>query len=230
MANKFDVRVLINNLNNDWVDVLLDIVSRYEDDINEQLDKEMKTFQDILEVLPPQDSILNAFKYCPLDDVKVVIVGQDCYPTKGHAMGICFSVPITEKCPPSLRNIFKELEHEYHVKRNDTDLTDWAKQGVLMLNTALTVRQGCAGSHIKIWKGFTTDVIKFLASNGKNLCYILWGEHAISFKQYIDETRNCVLTHSHPSPLSRRPFIGCNHFQLCNNYLASIEKIPIKWV
>lgn len=226
----FNVSSLIDKVENDWKEILRQIIKPYQDKIDTFITTELDTYEGLREILPSQELVFRAFCECPFREVKVVIIGQDCYPTKGDAMGLCFSVPNGTRCPPSLRNIFKEIHHEYNEQRKDTDLNDWAKQGVLLLNTALTVREGSPGSHIKTWKDFTRDIVKYIAQNKSNVCYILWGEHAISFKQYLDENHNCVLTHSHPSPLSRRPFVGCNHFKLCNEYLNLHGMTEIKWV
>jgi uracil-DNA glycosylase len=230
MSSQFNVTSLIDNVSNDWKDILRDIVEPYRKAIDSFMTTEYQTYEGLRDVLPCQDFIFRAFSECSFRDVKVVIIGQDCYPTKGDAMGMCFSVPNGTRCPPSLRNIFKEIQHEYNVQRKETDLSDWAKQGVLLLNTALTVREGAPGSHLKTWKDFTRDVVKYIAKTKTHVCYILWGEHAISFKQHVDETQNCILTHSHPSPLSRRPFVGCNHFKLSNEYLSRQGFTEIQWV
>lgn len=226
----FDIQQLIVELDTDWKGVLSDVAIPHNKFINENINIEISKFNDMLDILPPRNMILDAFNHFDVNDLKVVILGQDVYPTKGDGIGLCFSVSKTTRCPPSLRNIFKELEAEYGVKRNNVDLIDWANQGVLMLNTALTVREGCAGSHIKIWKKFTEDIIHNIANNHKNIVYLLWGNHAISYSTFIDSENNCILTHSHPSPLARKSFIGNNHFKLCNDYLNKIGKDQIKWV
>ncbi len=226
----FEIKNIINDLTTDWKDILLKLVIPYEKIINESLNKEIEDYNEMLEILPPRERIFNAFNRFNMNDLKVVIIGQDVYPTKGDGMGLCFSVPRTNKCPPSLRNIFKELESEYSIKRTNFDLSDWADQGILMLNTALTVREGCAGSHIKIWKNFTRDIIEYISQNFDNIVYLLWGEHAISYSNLINDEKNCILTHSHPSPLARKPFVGCNHFKLCNIALQKFNKEEIQWV
>ena len=226
----FDIVALVRALNTDWKDVLLHVAERHAPHINSEMNKEIDEFSGILSMLPRRDLTLHAFNQFNVDDLKVVILGQDVYPTAGDGMGLCFSVAHGKRCPPSLRNIFKEIENEYGVQRKETDLTDWAQQGVLMLNTALTVREGSPGKHIKIWKDFTTDIIKHIADHHRNLVYMLWGEHAISYSKYITLEHNCILTHSHPSPLSRRPFTGCGHFKACNEALESYGKSRIIWV
>lgn len=226
----FDIKQCVNSLETGWHSILSKLSDPYVEDINAFVNKEIKEFEGVADVLPPTNLILNAFSKCDLAEIKAVIIGQDCYPTKGDAMGLCFSVPNGVRCPPSLRNIFKELDNEYSVLRTSTDLTDWAEQGVLMLNTALTVRQGCPGSHIKAWKCFTRDVVKYVSENTQHVCWMLWGEHAISFIPCINTSIHHVLIHSHPSPLSRKSFVGCGHFKECNKFLESVNKKPIKWV
>ena len=177
-----------------------------------------------MEIYPPQNLILSAFNQFDTQDLKVIIVGQDTYINKGEAMGLCFSVPNGIKTPPSLRNILKEIKD-----RTNPDLTDIAKQGVLMLNRALTVREGQSMSHMAIWAAFTEDIIKYIANKYSGIVYMLWGNPAKELAKHLDMSKNLVLTHSHPSPLSRRPFIGNNHFVLCNEYLLSHNKTPIAW-
>jgi len=222
-----DLSQLINNINTDWKCVLNEVSTKNLEKINKNLNEE---YEGVVEIFPPKNLILDAFNHFNFDELKVVIIGQDCYPSKGNAMGLCFSVPDGFKCPASLRNIFKELEQEYGIKRDNPNLLDWAQQGVLLLNTALTVREGAAGSHIKIWKDFTKDIIRFIAKK-ENICFMLWGEHAISYKEFMDVNKNhYILTHSHPSPLARKTFMGNNHFKLCNEFLESVNKTKIKWV
>lgn len=213
---------LINNIKTDWKNILLKFSININNDI---IVEEYFNYT----IFPPQNLILSAFDYFNIIDTKVVIIGQDVYPNLGNAMGLCFSVHSNVKCPASLRNIFKELENEYGIKRTNPNLCDWAQQGVLMLNTALTVRDGEPGSHIKIWKEFTKDIIKYIVENTKNVCFLLWGEYAISYKKLITND-HYILTHSHPSPLSRKQFVGNNHFKLCNEYLKKYNKQHIKWI
>jgi uracil-DNA glycosylase len=204
-----------------WSRVLLNLWENHKNEIEGILDDET--------TLPKNEDIFKAFTFFKEEDLKVVILGQDVYQNEGLANGLCFSVPNGYKIPPSLRNIFKELERTYGIKRTDTDLSDWARQGVLLLNTALTVKMNISGSHTKQWKNFTRDLIKYIGSF-EHIVFILWGNHAQSFIEYIDIDKNLVLTHTHPSPLSRKPFMGNNHFQLCNDYLEKTHKYSIKWV
>jgi uracil-DNA glycosylase len=189
-------------------------------------------------VLPSKEMIFNAFKHFNVEDLKVVIIGQDCYYSRARngqvlANGLCFSVSEEcQVCPPSLKTIFKELQHEYGGElRQRTDLNDWAAQGALLLNCALTVREGKAGSHMKLWKGFTESVIKHIATTNEGIVYILWGEWAKAYAKYVDRNKNLVLECRHPSGLaaSKGPFVGNNHFKMTNDYLVSLGKQGIIW-
>jgi uracil-DNA glycosylase len=173
-------------------------------------------------VYPPGNLIFNAFEQCKWDDLKVVIIGQDPYHGPGQANGMCFSVNPGIPYPPSLRNIFKEIVREYGNEiPMDGDLTRWAKQGVLLLNATLTVRDGEAASHQgKGWEVFTDNVIKTINKKKKNIVYLLWGNFARSKKKLINEKENCILESAHPSPLSaHRGFLGNDHFIKANEYL-----------
>ncbi|MCF0202556.1 MAG: uracil-DNA glycosylase [Bacteroidaceae bacterium] len=176
---------------------------------------------------PPGSLIFNAFNLCPFTNTKVVILGQDPYHEPGQAMGLCFSVPEGVKVPPSLVNIYKELG----VEGRSGDLTAWAKQGVLLLNATLTVRQHQAGSHQRRgWETFTDAVIKHISDSKDHVVFILWGSYAISKAQLIDRQKHLVLTSVHPSPLSaHRGFFGNHHFELCNDFLSKHAITPIAW-
>ncbi len=215
-----------------WKVMLEDLWQDYGDSIQAFLDKEARDPQGMLEVMPPRRDIFRAFEMFPLDELKVVILGQDPYHRKGEANGLCFSVPEGMKIPPSLRNVFKELERGGDgglVRRTNPDLSDWARQGVLLLNTALTVREGGAGSHARVWKDFTRAVMEYIGDLD-GVVFMLWGAHAQSFEDCIDAQKNLVLKHSHPSPLSRKPFVGCGHFVRCNEYLLQKRRASIRWV
>lgn len=189
---------------------------------------EYKQFQ----VFPPGRKIFAAFDATPFDKVKVVIIGQDPYHDVGQANGMCFSVGDGVPFPPSLVNIFKEI-HDDLGKPIPTsgDLTRWARQGVLLLNSTLTVRAHSAGSHQnRGWEEFTDEVILHLASKRDNLVFILWGAYAIKKGAFIDRSRHLVLTSPHPSPLSaHRGFFGNKHFSRTNEYLVAHGKEPIDW-
>ncbi len=181
---------------------------------------------------PPASKIFNAFNSCPFSDVRVVIIGQDPYHEPGQAHGLCFSVNDGVPFPPSLQNIFKEISTEFGTPiPNSGNLERWARQGVLLLNATLTVREHQAGSHQgKGWETFTDAVIQKLAAEKSNLVFLLWGSYAISKAKLIDKTKHCVLTSPHPSPLSSyRGFFGNNHFIKANEYLRSIGAKEIQW-
>lgn len=181
---------------------------------------------------PPGKLIFNAFNLCPFDDVKVVIIGQDPYHGPGQAHGLCFSVNDGVKFPPSLQNIFKEIQSDLGIPVPVSgNLTRWAEQGVLLLNATLTVRAHQAGSHQKQgWETFTDAVIKKVAEERENIVFILWGSYAQKKGAFIDRTRHLVLSSAHPSPLSAyQGFFGNKHFSLTNAYLEQHGKTPIKW-
>lgn len=182
---------------------------------------------------PPGKLIFNAFNLCPFDKVKVVIIGQDPYHEPGQAMGLSFSVPGGIALPPSLQNIFKEIEDDLGKPRpSDGDLTRWAGQGVLLLNATLTVRAHQANSHQKLgWDNFTDAAIKALSTHREHIVYMLWGGYARSKRYLIDRQRNLVLESVHPSPLSanRGGWFGQHQFSRCNEYLRSKGKGEIDW-
>lgn len=182
-------------------------------------------------VYPSQDKIFNALNHVPFDNVKVVIIGQDPYHEPGQAMGISFSVPEGVEIPPSLVNIFKEIHEDLGVEcLKSGDLTRWANQGVLLLNTVLTVRRGQAGSHAnKGWEILTGEIIKMLGAREKPIVFLLWGSYAQSFAPFI-HSQHLVLKAPHPSPLSAyRGFFGCKHFSKCNEFLIEHGQDPINW-
>ncbi len=179
-------------------------------------------------VYPPREAVFAAFNATPLKDVRCVILGQDPYHAAGQAHGLSFSVPTgMKKLPPSLRNIFKELGAE----GKSGDLSPWAKRGVLLLNTSLTVEEGKAGSHAKAgWEKFTDAALLALASERDGLAYVLWGAHAQKKAAFIDKNRNFVLETAHPSPLSAyRGFLGSKPFAKVNQYLTQQGSKPIDW-
>jgi uracil-DNA glycosylase len=182
---------------------------------------------------PPGPDIFAAFDRTPFDKVKVVILGQDPYHEPGQANGLCFSVPQGVQVPPSLMNIIKEINHDLGLRLPLTngDLTRWAEQGVLLLNSTLTVRAHQAGSHQHHgWEEFTDAAIQALNQYRQGIVFLLWGNFAISKAQFIDRTKHHVLTAPHPSPLSaHRGFFNCRHFSKCNNILISEGQVPIHW-
>lgn len=181
---------------------------------------------------PPAAQIFRAFDICPFDSVRVVIIGQDPYHEPGQAQGLCFSVGEGVQIPPSLENIYKELNRDLGKPIPASgDLTRWAEQGVLLLNATLTVEAHRAGSHQnKGWEELTDAAISALNARRNNLVFMLWGSYAQRKGQYIDRKRHLVLTAPHPSPLSAyRGFIGCGHFSAANRYLAEHGLPPIDW-
>lgn len=183
-------------------------------------------------IYPPANLIFNAFDQCSFDQVKVVILGQDPYHGPGQAHGLCFSVNDGVRFPPSLINIFKEIERDLSIPIPlSGNLERWAKQGVLLLNATLTVRATIAGSHQnKGWEQFTDAVIDKLSTEGENIVFLLWGAYAQKKGAVIDKSKHLVLEAVHPSPLSaHRGFIGCGHFGMANGYLVEKGLEAIKW-
>jgi len=181
-------------------------------------------------VFPLEEHLFAAFNYFDIKDLKVVILGQDPYHNFNQANGLAFSVD-TPKLPPSLKNIFKELKNDLDIDRTNGDLTDWAQQGVLLLNTSLTVIAHEPQSHSKIgWTDFTDDIIKYINKNCEAIIFVLWGNSAIQKTKFIDEKKHYIIKSAHPSPLSaRKGFINNNHFSKINNILIDINKQTIKW-
>jgi len=181
---------------------------------------------------PPGPEIFNAFAHTPFDKVRVVILGQDPYHGPGQAHGLCFSVRPGVPVPPSLNNIFAEIERDLGIPRPDHGcLTPWADQGVLLLNSVMTVEQGRAGAHQnKGWEGFTDAAIEALSREREGLVFLLWGAYAQRKGRLVDSGRHLVLSSVHPSPLSaHRGFIGNGHFSAANRYLESRGQAPIDW-
>lgn len=182
-------------------------------------------------IFPPGSQIFKAFELTPVGDVKVVILGQDPYHGPGQAHGLSFSVPENMPAPPSLKNIFKEIETDLGVRMSGyPNLEKWARQGVLLLNAVLTVRSGEAASHSRIgWQEFTDAVIKYISAECEGVVFMLWGSFARTKSELIDHSRHCVLEAAHPSPLARGAFFGCRHFSKANAYLTSLGRNPIDW-
>lgn len=216
------------NIGNSWDEILSgEFTSEYYLKLREFLKKEYFTKT----VFPPMGDIFNALKYTPYENVKVVILGQDPYHEKGQAEGLCFSVPKGVKAPPSLVNIFKEIKDDVGIDNQSPNLINWAKQGVLLLNTSLTVREGQANSHSnKGWEILTDNIIKKLNEREKPIVFLLWGANARSKAALIENKRHLVLCCAHPSPLSAyNGFFGCRHFSRTNEFLIKNGETPIDW-
>ncbi len=184
------------------------------------------------QVYPPGGLIFNALNLTPLSAVKVVILGQDPYHGEGQAHGLSFSVAPGVPAPPSLQNIFKELQRDLNIPLPSHGcLESWARQGVLLLNTALTVEAGQAGSHAKSgWHRFTDRVIEVINAECEYVVFLLWGAHARSKAALVDPKKHLILTSAHPSPLSAyRGFLGCGHFSRCNQFLQQMGRKPVDW-
>ena len=182
-------------------------------------------------IYPPGSQIFRAFDLTPLENLKVVILGQDPYHGPGQAHGLSFSVSAGVPAPPSLKNIFKEIESDLGIRMSGyPDLEKWARQGVLLLNAVLTVRAGQPASHSKIgWQEFTDAVIRYISDNCEGVIFLLWGNFARTKSALIDHSRHHVLEAAHPSPLARGAFFGCRHFSQTNALLAVQGKTLIDW-
>ena len=183
-------------------------------------------------IYPPRNKIFNALKTTPYGNIKVVILGQDPYHGYGQAHGLCFSVNKGVALPPSLKNIYKEMHDDLGiVQPNHGYLQSWASQGVLMLNTVLTVEEGKPNSHAKIgWQTYTDQIIKIVNTQESPIVFLLWGRNAINKAKYINQNKHLVLTSVHPSPLSAYGgFFGCKHFSKCNEFLEKNGIEPINW-
>lgn len=216
-------------LNNDWDALLSD---EFSSDYYLELREFLKTEYFSRRIYPPMNDIFNALKYTPYKDTRVVILGQDPYHGYGQAHGLCFSVKEGVKFPPSLKNIFKELESELGISEPKSgELVGWAKQGVLLLNTTLTVREGQPQSHKGHgWEILTDRIIEMLNKKNEPVVFILWGGNARSKKLLITNPNHLVLESAHPSPLSAYAgFFGCNHFIKTNEFLTSRGLTPIDW-
>ena len=215
-------------LGNSWDEILKD---EFQKDYYLKLREFLKTEYRTRTIYPDMHNIFNALKYTAYEDVKVVILGQDPYHEPGQAHGLCFSVQPGTELPASLQNIYKELKSDLGVERKDGCLTDWAGQGVLLLNSVLTVRRGAAGSHAgKGWEIFTDRVISLLNDREDPVVFLLWGNYARKKKELITDPRHYILETVHPSPLSAsRGWFGCRHFSRTNEILKKLGKGPIVW-
>ena len=217
------------SFNNNWDDILKDEFDKqYYLELREFLIKEYKSHL----IYPDKYKIFEALKLTDYEDVKIVILGQDPYHGPNQAHGLAFSVSLGVPIPPSLLNIYKELERDINFRiPNHGYLVDWSKQGVLLLNTALTVRAGMANSHRgKGWEVFTDQVIRHLSLRDKPMVFLLWGKNAAEKEALIDTSKHLVLKAPHPSPLSaHRGFLGCGHFSKANEFLIKNSIAPINW-
>jgi len=216
-------------INNNWNELFKPQFSeKYFLELQNFIEQEYKTQT----IFPPENLIFNAFNLCPFDKIKVVILGQDPYHGKNQSHGLCFSVQDNVKIPPSLRNVFKELQADLNIDSPQTgNLENWAKQGVLLLNATFTVREAQAGSHQnKGWETFSDFIIKKISDEKENVVFLLWGAYARKKNILIDENKHEILSSAHPSPLSaHRGFLGNKHFSKTNEYLTSKDIKPIIW-
>lgn len=217
------------NIGNEWDDLLKDEFEKdYYLRLRTILAKEYKS----MKIYPDMYDIFNALRYTSFSDVKAVIIGQDPYHGEGQAHGLCFSVKKGVMPPPSLKNIFKEIKDELQIEPpNHGELTDWAKQGVLLLNAVLTVREGQANSHKDIgWEIFTDKIIELLNEREKPIVFMLWGANAKKKASLVTNPIHKILSCAHPSPLSAyNGFFGCGHFAKCNEILKEMGEKPINW-
>ena len=212
-----------------WYELLKDEFEKpYFKDLEKFLNNEYSNFI----IYPSAENVFNSLNYCKFNDIKVVIIGQDPYHQPNQAHGLCFSVQDGQALPPSLKNIFKEIESDLNIKCfSSGDLRRWAVQGVLLLNTVLTVRQGQPNSHKeKGWETLTKKIISLINEKKEDIIFVLWGANARIFLPLIDTKRHVVLTAAHPSPLSAyNGFFNCKHFSKINSNLQSRGLSPINW-
>ena len=212
-----------------WYELLKDEFEKpYFKDLEKFLNNEYSNFT----IYPSAENVFNSLNYCKFNDIKVVIIGQDPYHQPNQAHGLCFSVQDGQALPPSLKNIFKEIESDLNIKCfSSGDLRRWAVQGVLLLNTVLTVRQGQPNSHKeKGWETLTKKIISLINEKKEDIIFVLWGANARIFLPLIDTKRHVVLTAAHPSPLSAyNGFFNCKHFSKINSNLQSRGLSPINW-
>ena len=219
----------INNIELSWKELLSDEFQKdYFQEISAALHLELEAQK---KIYPPKDKIFHAFDRTPFHQLKAVIIGQDPYHNPNQAMGLCFSVPKTVKRPPSLLNIYKEINRDlgYSIPSHG-DISPWADQGILLLNAILTVEEKKPGSHKKIgWQKFTDRVIEIISQEKKHVVFLLWGNFAKGKKSLIDEDKHLILESAHPSPLAGNAFQGNEHFSKCNKYLKKNGIEGIDW-
>lgn len=221
---------MVVQLESSWLSLLKD---QFDAPYFKKIKQTLLEEKELGPIYPPSSRIFAALDFCPVSKTKVIIIGQDPYHNPGQAHGLSFSVPTGVKPPPSLVNIFKELNDDLSIAiPQNGNLESWAKQGVLLLNASLTVRAHQAGSHSKIgWQQFTNTIIERLSAQKENLVFLLWGSHAVQKKSLITANRgHLILEAPHPSPLSAyRGFLGCKHFSRTNTYLGSKGLSEINW-
>lgn len=194
--------------------------------LNQELCRQYQT----VPVIPPQEWIFRAFSYFPPEQTRVVLLGQDPYPTMGEAQGLSFSVPDQHTLPPTLHNIFTELQQDVQVTRCSGDLQDWARQGVLLLNCSLTTKVNRSKSHEALWQAFTQYTVEQLSQRNAHIVFFLWGKSAQEVERFIDASKHTILKAPHPSPYSvQTGFFGCRHFSQCNRALQQHQQTPIQW-
>lgn len=225
-----------NKPNNKTIDIETSWYIALQDEFGKEYFTQLRAFlreekNKGLRIFPPGKQIFSAFNYTPFDKVKVVIIGQDPYHGEGQANGLCFSVADGIKQPPSLQNIFKELNVDVGMEKPTTgNLEPWAKQGVFLLNAILTVRANEPASHSKAgWQQFTDAVISTISKKREGVVFLLWGNFAKQKAQLIDSTKHHILTAAHPSPLAGGAFFGCKHFSATNNILMQHGLSSINW-
>lgn len=226
----------LQNINTDWKEIITKILNSEKlGSIEEKLSEEYQNFEGLSEIYPKKELIFNAFNYFNFKDLKVVIIGQDPYHQPNQANGLCFSVNDNIKIPPSLKNIFKEIYSNYNLELpnlTNGNLEYLAKQGVLLLNNTLTVRQSSPNSHLQIWKGFSNEIINYILQNNENIVFLLWGNNAKKILKNKDIKNNYILEANHPSPLSANKggWFGNQHFTKTNEILEKCNKEKITWI
>ncbi|HEB9428173.1 TPA: uracil-DNA glycosylase [Campylobacter coli] len=226
---KITINIEDIKINDDWKEFL-------KDEFNKNYFLEIKkryiqALNNNAIIYPPANLTFNAFNLTPLDRLKIVLLGQDPYHQPNQAMGLSFSVPYGVKIPPSLLNIYKELKTDLNIEPSKSgDLSSWAKQGILLLNSILSVEAGKPASHSSWgWQEFSDAVISKLSLEKSGLIFMLWGNYAKSKKALIDTNKHFILEAAHPSPLARTGFLGCKHFSKANEILRNLGKNPINW-
>jgi len=226
----------IDNIKTDWKEIITDILKSDKfNEIEKNLLEEYENFEGLAEIYPKKELIFNAFNYFNFEDLKVVIIGQDPYHQPNQANGLCFSVNENIKIPPSLKNIFKEIYDNYNLELPNLktgNLEYLAQQGILLLNNTLTVRQSTPNSHLKIWKGFSDEIIKYILENHNNIVFLLWGNNAKKILKNKDIKNHYILEANHPSPLSANKggWFGNKHFIKTNEILSKNNKKEINWI